>query len=200
MSTRKIDETGKVYGEFTVLSQAESYKGVRWNVRCSCGVERVVPGVKLRNGGSKSCGHDRSVTHGLRQTRLYTTWCNMKARCYRPNSTEYKYWGGRNITIHPDWLADFQNFYDWSMANGYADDLSIDRIDVDGSYEPNNCRFVDMKTQNRNKRDNAIVEIDGKEYCLAELVEMTGIKQTTLSWRYRHGWRGEKLISIASQA
>ena len=95
--------------------------------------------------------------HNLRYTRLYRIYYGMRARCYNPKTRAYKYYGERGITICDEWLSDFTNFYEWSINNGYSDDLTIDRIDVNGNYEPSNCRWVDMKTQVHNRRTSKSV-------------------------------------------
>ena len=138
--------------------------------------------------------------HGKSNTRLYHIYASMIQRCYNTNCNSYKNYGERGITICQEWLDDFMNFYNWSMDNGY-DELAgfgkctIDRIDVNGSYEPNNCRWVDSKTQCRNKRDNVYYFVNGKKYTLAELSEMSGIPLSALNSRiYELGWSVERAI------
>lgn len=148
---------GQKFGRWTVLE----YKGVNkhhnatWLCECVCGTKRTVRSGDLMSGRSKSCGCDGTNhrTHGQSNTRLFRIWANMKTRCYLNTKPDYKYYGGRGITICDEWKNDFQVFYDWAMCHGYREDLTIDRINVNGNYEPSNCRWVDMKTQNKNKRN-----------------------------------------------
>ena len=112
----------------------------------------------IKNKNTKSCGcYSKRITketntkHGLKATRLYNTWGNIKKRTLNPENISYQYYGGRGITICDEWL-DVQNFYDWAMSNGYSDELSIDRIDSDGNYEPSNCRWTTSIIQNRNRK------------------------------------------------
>ena len=130
---------------------------------CDCGNEVVVLGIHLNNGHTTSCGcwkkesaGNLSMKHGMKGTRLYRIWSNMKARCTIPSTTGFKHYGGRGITICDEWFSDFQVFHDWAMENGYADHLSIDRIDVNGNYEPSNCRWATAKEQANNKRKKAV--------------------------------------------
>ena len=115
----------------------------------------------------------------------------MKQRCSNANFT---YYGGRGITVCNEWCNDFTVFRDWALSHGYADNLSIDRIDNDRGYFPENCRFADAKTQSRNIRTNVHIEYGGRSVCLSEAAELSGINAMTLSCRYRKGDRGDRLF------
>ena len=172
-----VDLTGQRFGELTV----ESYAGKRkWNVACSCGNHKQVLGYNMQSGATQSCGclgrkHRReSLTkHGMYGSRLYYVWINIIKRCTNPHSKNFKYYGGRGITICDDWRDNFQAFYDWAIANGYNEnahygECTIDRIDVNGNYCPANCRWVSMAVQNKNKRDT-FTDKSEAERRLAEL-------------------------------
>ena len=120
----------------------------------------------------------------------------MKQRCYNPNKPQYKDWGGRGITICDEWLNDFMAFYDWAMSNGYQDNLTIDRIDNNKGYEPSNCRWVDHKIQNRNKRNNRNYTINGETHCLTEWCEILGLNRGTVKNRLRYGWSIEQSLEL----
>jgi hypothetical protein len=130
-----------------------------WRCLCDCGNEVVVRTERLTHGITKSCGclnrklvTQRNTIHGLRYTRLYRIWNGMKQRCFNQNHPRYDDWGGRGISVCDEWKNDFRLFYDWAMNNGYQENLSIDRVDNDGDYEPHNCRWSTTKEQNQNKR------------------------------------------------
>lgn len=202
--SKLIDLTGKRFGRLLVVSRSENKSGtVAWKCKCDCGNETVVRSDCLRIGKIQSCGclrnelvGDRGRTHGMTETRLYRTWCGMKNRCYNPNYKGYKNYGGRGITICSEWLCDFQAFYDWAMANGYAENLQIDRINVDGNYEPSNCRWVTTEEQSNNKRTSRFLSLNGEKHTIAEWSKITGINSGTLESRVGlYGWSDEKALT-----
>lgn len=198
-----IEMEGKRFGRLTVLCRAENSKQgqAQWMCRCDCGTETIVRGVQLRNGKTSSCGclrRERLIAshtkHGMKHTTIYHRWLDMKQRCYNPKNKRYGCYGGRGIKVCDDWLNDFQAFYDWAMANGYKDDLSIDRINVNGNYEPANCRWVTDDVQISNKVNTIRVTLNGVTKTLPEWEKETGIKQGTLLWRYHKGYPPEKIL------
>jgi hypothetical protein len=154
------DLTGKVFNRLTPIKIVQVDKpGTWWLCSCSCGKETIVRCDRLKNGDIRSCGcmvkdinGNRMRTHGESRTRLYQIWRNMIYRCYDPQNIYYKNYGGRGININSDWQKDFLNFKNWALANGYKETLTIDRINNDGNYEPNNCRWATHKEQIDNQR------------------------------------------------
>ena len=196
---------GMRFENLEVLHRAEDYvkpngrKILMWQCRCDCGNIVTVSGESLKYGNTKSCGCKRRNnfrTHGKSNTRLYEIWTDMKQRCLNPNQKTYKYYGGRGITICEEWLDDFMNFYDWAMENGYQDKLTIDRIDVNGKYEPNNCRWVTMETQLRNTRRNHFIEINGERHTIAEWARIYEINPQTINSRIRKGLSEQNAILL----
>ena len=162
------DLTGQRFGRLVVIERSGSnnQKRATWKCCCDCGRVTVVTSSNLLRGITKSCGciHvenliNRFTVHGKRKSRLYEVWKNMKKRCTNPSVHNYHRYGGRGITVCDEWRNDFQAFYEWAMANGYDENApymqcTIDRIDNDSGYSPDNCRWVDAATQNRNKSSN----------------------------------------------
>lgn len=134
------------------------------------------------------------IIHGKRHTRLYRIWANIKTRCLNPNDHHYGRYGERDITVCDEWKNDFQAFYDWSMSHGYADDLTIDRIDNDKGYSPDNCRWVTVSEQNQNKRNVILLTYNGETHSAAEWGRMLGIGKNTVSTRYHKGWTTEQCL------
>lgn len=133
--------------------------------------------------------------HGQYGTRLYNIWANMKRRCSNPNSDDYKHYGARGISVCEEW-NEFTGFYSWAKASGYTEDLTLDRIDVDGNYEPCNCRWVDMKEQENNRTNNVMIEFNGECHTRQQWSEITGIKYTTIRNRIDNlGWPVEKALT-----
>ena len=196
-----IDLTGNRYGRLFVIERAENKKRnnnktrIMWKCVCDCGNTVIVESAHLRSGHSQSCG---CITkkHGMFGTRIYKIWDGMKQRCYNENHERYIDYGGRGISICEEWKNDFQAFYDWSMANGYADDLTIDREDVNGNYEPGNCRWTDDIVQHNNTRVNRYIEFNGETHTMAEWARIQGINYSTLSSRLnKKGWSIEKALT-----
>lgn len=119
----------------------------------------------------------------------------MKRRCNNPKNNEYKHYGGRGIKVCEEWF-EFSGFYCWAQANGYAEDLTLDRIDVNGNYEPGNCRWVDIKTQENNRTNNVVISFNGESHTRQEWSEITGIKYTTIRNRIDNlGWSVERALT-----
>ncbi len=178
---------------------------VQWLCKCDCGKEVIVQGKCLRGGKTSSCGcykidklKERLIKHGMSYSSLYNVYQKMKSRCYNTQDKRYKNYGGRGITICNEWLGEdgFINFQKWAIKSGYRDDLTIDRIDVDGIYEPGNCRWTDMLTQENNKTNNHLITYKDKTMTLSMWSKELGIKYKTLANRIiMRDWSIEKAFT-----
>lgn len=204
----KIEMIGKVYGYLKVIKDLPPYitpsgKSVRMVLcRCVCDKTVSVQAQHLRTGNTTSCGcktselrKNQKTKHGLSDSRLFNIWVGMKQRCYNEKSANYKNYGGRGIKVCNDWFNNFESFYDWSMANGYADDLTIDRIDVNGNYEPSNCRWADKETQENNKTSNVIIAYNGQTMNISQWAKKLNIPVGVLLNRRHLGWDDERIVT-----
>lgn len=198
---RLIDMAGRQCGDWTVLHQAGNAPrgGALWLCRCVCGTERPVNGADLRFGKSANCGCKTTErirvlrrTHGETGGRIYRIWQNMLARCEREAHPSYPRYGGRGITICQGWHT-YETFRDWALANGYQDDLSIDRVENDKGYYPQNCRWTTAKTQSRNRRFVKLTS-DGRPG--PEVAEENGISTSTYNVRRSAGWSVDEAATI----
>lgn len=200
---RLKDMTNYEFNGCVVLKRAENIgKNVCWLCKCYCGNNFVVRATDIRTGNTKSCGclnkklaGDRARKHGNRNSRLYNIWNNMKMRCSNINSINYKNYGGRGIKVCEEWNEYFESFYYWAMNSGYNVNLTLDRIDNNKDYNPNNCRWIDYKRQGNNKRNNHILEYKNKKHSIAEWSDITGIPYDALWSRIKKGWDVEKALT-----
>jgi hypothetical protein len=132
--------------------------------------------------------------HGLSKSRIHALWRKVIDRCNNPNASNYQNYGGRGITIYDVWKGDFVSFYCWAMSNGYDEGLSLERIDVNGNYEPSNCKWIELHEQSRNKRDTKYAEINGVTKPLIEWAELYEMPYKSIMTRWYRGWRGIDLV------
>lgn len=196
--SKLIDLKGVRFAHLVVTERAgaDKHGHVMWLCQCDCGKQKVVKGHKLLSGDYKSCGcMHYKYGHGQSDTRLYHIWRTMKARCVASNSHKYHAYGGRGITICEEWLNSFESFYDWAMANGYRDDLTIDRIDNDGNYCPENCRWATPAEQANNTRKNRLLTHNGETHTVAEWAKIVGITKAALYHRLSRGWSVKEALT-----
>ena len=193
---------GMRFGKLTVtgFGYDEAHKNYTWKCACDCGnVVEVKPG-NAKAGRVRSCGCaqlESATTHGQRYTRLYGIWVGMRRRCRDKNHYTYASYGGRGIAVCEEWQR-FLTFKEWAEHSGYTDRLSIDRIDVNGNYEPSNCRWATAKVQSRNKRNTRYVTVFNETLSLSEAVEKygNGIRFDTVVKRIdKHGFSVEQAIT-----
>ena len=177
--------------------------------KCDCGNEKIIRVSNVVTESTKSCGcgnykrkEPNRSTHGLCNTRINHIYRKMKQRCFNTNYKEYHYYGGRGITVCDEWLGKdgFINFYNWAMENGYSDELTIDRINVDGNYCPENCRWATPLEQGNNKRNNINITINNKTQTLAQWCRELGLRYTTILRRIKTlGWSYEEALELAER-
>lgn len=201
-----IDMKDKRINMLTVLYRAESKNGrTMWHCRCDCGKEIDVWYAHLKKG-QYSCGcvkrrliSEKKKTHGKSDTKLFDVWRHMRERCYKKYHKSYKDYGGRGIKVCDEWENNFNAFYEWAIVNGYDENApfmqcTLDRIDVNGNYEPSNCRFISIKEQCNNRRNNHFIEYNGEMHTIAQWSEIIGVSYGALYQRLKNGWSiGETL-------
>lgn len=179
------DIIGQKFGKLTVI-KLDHIKRTNRNLyyylcECDCGNKHIVLKSSLLNGLTRSCGCyntqvrkeqcKKRAIHNLTDTRLHSIWEKMRGRCYCKTGSDYKNYGGRGISICDEW-QEFLPFYNWAINNGYRENLTIDRINVNGNYEPSNCRWATQKTQQRNRRNNVLITYNNETHCLVEWAEI----------------------------
>lgn len=196
------DLSGRKYNKLTVICKNGKTNGgdIKWLCKCDCGNEKTITGSKLKSGWTKSCGcmqkewaANKFSKHKLSQTQLYKCWERMKSRCLNKNNNRYYRYGGRNIKVCSEWL-DFNNFSYWALSNGYKEGLTIERIDVNGNYEPNNCTWITPAAQMRNTSRTVWVEYKNSKICMAEFSRMTGISVNVIRNRLKKGLTADQIV------
>lgn len=210
-----IDLTGQRFGRWEALGQAQRHYTksgrpiVMWRCRCDCGTVRDVDGLSLRSGKSVSCGCYRAdnsremmVKHNIENAkydgpynhRLYNSWYGMIERCYNKKHKSYHNYGGRGITVCDEWRKSYLSFREWALSNGYKDYLTVDRIDVNGNYEPSNCRWATTKEQGNNRRTNHMVEANGEVHTLTQWADIFGVRLDRVQYYVKRGYSGERFF------
>lgn len=197
------DITGQRFGRLVAIqpTQERDNKGYTlWRCKCDCGNE-IISSLRYLGHGTSSCGcyakeqtKRRNTKHGKCHTRLYRIHKGMMERCFKPNTHEYENYGGRGISVCEEW-RNFDSFYEWAVSNGYNSNLTLDRIDSNGDYEPRNCRWTTMKKQQRNRRNNVFITYNGETHCLSEWAEIAGIRYGTFLKRIYAGWSMERAMT-----
>lgn len=212
------DLTGKRYGRLVVIGRDKDYisptgrKIVRWKCQCDCGNTVSTTAIHLTNGDTLSCGcygterrrksiSSRNLRHEKSRTRIYHLYQNMKYRCYNSGAANYSAYGGRGIRICDEWLGEngFENFFNWSISNGYRDDLSIDRIDVNGNYSPENCRWADEEVQHNNTQRSVRLTLEGRTQTAAQWAKELGVDRHTIYDRLRKGKPLEEVLKPSNR-
>lgn len=176
-------------------------KGAYWLCKCDCGNTKIAKCSSLLKGKTKSCGclyKDKIVKHRMCNTLLYKSYKNMVTRCFNKSCKAYEDYGGRGITVCEEWLgtSGSKNFITWAISSGYNELLTIDRIDVNGNYEPSNCKWATRKEQNNNKRNNHLITYNNETYNLSQWAERLNIKRATLANRLiKRKWSIEKALT-----
>lgn len=195
---RAKDLSGQRFGRLTVETFEYCGPGGHsyWRCKCDCGGEKVVRSSHLKSGNVSSCGCKTRKTHGETKSRLYVIWNDMKQRCTNPGAIGFHLYGGRGITVCEEWMNSYEAFRDWALANGYRDDLSIDRKENDGPYCPENCRWATRREQANNTRKTRFLTYNGETHSVSEWARILGIKQSTLSARLnKFNWSVEEALS-----
>jgi hypothetical protein len=207
-----IDLTGQRFGRLEVKGKSHKNKKGQWLwfCHCDCGNDTIVIGTNLYYGFSQSCGcfqreevKERMTKHGFSKTPIEQVRNSMMKRCYNPKNAQYKDYGGRGITVCEEWRTNPVSFYIWAIQTGYdntrhnntRNKFSLDRINNDGPYSPDNCRWATRTEQGRNKRSNHLITYNGEAKTMKEWSEITGVSYSTLRSRKNSGWSDEKTIA-----
>lgn len=198
----RIDLLGRQFGRLTVIKYGRTDHGkAMWKCHCICGNDVIVASENLIQGKTKSCGCIRKektaklkYSHGLHGHPLYRCWRNMLDRCQNPKNKEFNRYGGRGINVCEEWKK-FKNFYHWAIKHGYSEDLTIERVDNDLGYNPQNCIWADRYTQSRNRSDNHYIEFNGEKKILKDWADETGISESLIRHRLAAGWNVKEALN-----
>lgn len=202
---KEKDITGQRFGNLVAIKKVEKKKNrTFWLFKCDCGNEKEINKSSVLSGRSKSCGcfhkkmmHAKFSIHNETETRLYQCWRDMKVRCLLKTNIHYKNYGGRGITICEEWLKSFVSFANWAISKGYSDNLTLDRIDVNGNYCPENCRWITQKEQAKNKRNNRKITFDKKTMILSDWLRFFGFKSTSsFSYYKKKGFSDTQILTL----
>jgi hypothetical protein len=197
------DLTGMKFGRLFVVKRVgtNKHRKALWKCMCDCGNEHIVAGTLIVRGLTVSCGcyhneklSNMSKTHGESKTRLYRIWKSMRERCNCITNKRYKDYGGRGIKICNEW-SEFSDFKKWATNNGYKEDLTIDRIDNDKPYNPDNCRWATIKQQNNNSRNVRYLEFNGENHSVTEWANMLNMNVQIIYGRLSKGWSIERALT-----
>lgn len=195
-------KSGDRFGKWVILGGLERKNNRTYALcRCDCGTEKLVSIQHMKTGASVSCGCYRKETHtihGRSDSKLYQAWADMKTRCQNPGNTFYARYGGRGIIVCDEW-QEFEPFMEWAVTNGYDEALTIERIDNDGNYEPENCKWITQSEQCQNRRSCRYITYKGITKNLTQWAKETGINCVTLGYRLSAGWSTEKALNTPSQ-
>ena len=203
---RKVDYTGIKFGRWTVVGAAPNhitkggYPVSMWDCVCECGTRRAVRGNDLKLGKSVSCGcymieNPVSKKHGASNSHLYKIYYGMKSRCYNPKNKNYNHYGERGVKICQEW-QEFEAFESWALLHGYQDGLTIERKDVNDGYSPENCCWVTLAEQQKNKRTNRLITYHGETHIASEWDDILGFNRGIVVSRLERGWSEEETVSI----
>ena len=210
MGKRVNIQEGDRFGYLTVIREVEpnitpcGTVQRKFLCRCDCGYEVIHSLVAFRRSSNCSCGCknydigslNRKYTKEQTSSFLYSTWQGMKQRCIDPNSSHYRRYGGRGITICEEWLNDYSKFYEWAMANGASKELTLDRIDTNGNYEPSNCRWISPQMQANNKTNNRIIYFNNEALTMADFCRKYNFNYKKFSQRLSRGATVEEAMSL----
>lgn len=202
---RTKDITGQRFGHLVAIRLVEPYQSSsgkryrQWLCQCDCGNQKIIFQTNLIEGKIKSCGCEQysvHTKHGEAKSRLYSIWRNLRQRCNNPKAKNYDNYGGRGIKVCDNWnnAEGYTAFKEWALSNGYRNDLTIDRINNNGNYEPSNCRWATSLEQNNNQSSNIMISYNNEIHTLSEWSRLTGINRSTLKNRYEKGQSPEEIL------
>lgn len=191
----KNNLVGQKFGRLTVIEKVgykysnTGHKDIVWKCECDCGNSTQTITPYLKRGTTKSCGCLKNETlnyhnfkHGLSNYKLYSVWSGMKDRCYRENCDSYKHYGKRGISMCNEWKCSFDLFHDWAVQNGYQQGLTIERINVNGNYEPSNCTWIPKSEQSKNRRSNHYIAYKEQIHTISEWAIIIGVSRNIVRY------------------